>query len=309
MTAKTLSSKRLSGIHPILYAYFNKNGGLDAGAMEAQVEHCIDAGAHGIVILGVVTETAKLNVKERETLCRVVGQAVAGRVPLAATISEPSIAGQIEFANTAGELGSDWVILQAPQVAGMSQGALVDFMGTVAGGIELPVGVQNNPINMAVSLTNDSLLSLIGQQENIKILKADGTANSVVGLMNKFKDRIGVFGGQGGLEMLTQLRYGFDGIIPAPDCVAHQVRIYDLWKSGEPEARIEAARLFGEIAPLIIYMTRDLNGHQLALGKQRVANYLGQAYHGRQPCVAPALFAVDELQEIAGQINPFAFGE
>jgi 2-keto-3-deoxy-L-arabinonate dehydratase len=60
---------------------FGRDGRLDAGAMRAQVEHCIECGAAGITVLGLVTEVNKLDVNERLELVRVVGAAIGGRVP------------------------------------------------------------------------------------------------------------------------------------------------------------------------------------------------------------------------------------
>ena len=36
------------GIYPMLYTYFERNGGLDRSAMRRQVDACIAAGAHGL---------------------------------------------------------------------------------------------------------------------------------------------------------------------------------------------------------------------------------------------------------------------
>ena len=57
-----------SGIYPILYAYFGADGALDREAMRRQVECCLAAGAHGIAILGLITEVNALTEKERQQI-------------------------------------------------------------------------------------------------------------------------------------------------------------------------------------------------------------------------------------------------
>lgn len=48
--------REFRGVYPILYAFFDAGERLDRAAMRAQVEACIRGGAHGIAILGFVTE-------------------------------------------------------------------------------------------------------------------------------------------------------------------------------------------------------------------------------------------------------------
>ena len=89
---------QFSGVYPILYAFYDQAGRLDDGLMRLQVDKCIAAGAHGIAVLGLVTEVQKLDVNERRHLVAVVGRAIDGRVPYAVTVGEQSVHGQIEFA-------------------------------------------------------------------------------------------------------------------------------------------------------------------------------------------------------------------
>jgi 2-keto-3-deoxy-L-arabinonate dehydratase len=101
-------------VYPVLYAFFYRNGKLDAEAMRRQVDHCIAAGAHGLMALGLVTEVNKMDVCERRELVELVGGLNQGRVPFAVTVGEPSISGQIAFAREARAAGAGWVILQPP---------------------------------------------------------------------------------------------------------------------------------------------------------------------------------------------------
>ncbi len=61
--------------------------------MRLQVDNCIVAGAHGIAVLGLVTEVHKLDVERAPPqVVEIVGAAIGGRVPFAVTIGEQSIA-------------------------------------------------------------------------------------------------------------------------------------------------------------------------------------------------------------------------
>ena len=58
-------SRRFRGIYPILYAFFDRYGKLDREAMLFQIRACLDAGAHGLAMLGLATKVAKLEESER----------------------------------------------------------------------------------------------------------------------------------------------------------------------------------------------------------------------------------------------------
>ena len=82
-----MTQRRFRGVYPILYAFFDRVDRLDHGAMRAQVQHCIEQSAHGIVVLGLVTEVHRMTSTERREAVELVGTAVAGRVPCAVTVA------------------------------------------------------------------------------------------------------------------------------------------------------------------------------------------------------------------------------
>ena len=135
----------IAGIWPILYAFFDAAGQLDRSAMRRQLDGCVAGGAHGVAVMGLATEVGKLDVRERRRLLEWVAEDLAGRKPLAVTVAEPSVAGQLEMARAAERLGAGWVILQPPPVAGLPELEYVRFLGAVADGVSLPVAVQNAP--------------------------------------------------------------------------------------------------------------------------------------------------------------------
>ena len=127
---------RFSGVYPILYAFYDKNGKLDDGLMRLQVEKCIAAGAHGITVLGLVTEVHRLDVNERRHLGRNRGRAAVDGGVLAVTIGEQSIHGQIEFATMAKANGASWLILQPPSVKGLAEAEYIRFLGCIADALD-----------------------------------------------------------------------------------------------------------------------------------------------------------------------------
>src|SRR5262245_35957890 len=137
-----MSAPAFAGIYPMLYALFAADGGLDRAAMRRQVEFCLDAGAHGIAILGLATEVGKLNSSEKRRMIEWAASDIAGRRPLAVTISGATPQEQISLAAAARQAGADWLILQPPPDARLSEAELTRFFGSVMEKTGLPVGIQ-----------------------------------------------------------------------------------------------------------------------------------------------------------------------
>lgn len=295
------------GVYPVLYAFFDRAGRLDEAAMRAQVEHCLAAGAHGICVLGLVTEVHKMDVNERLALVETVGGLVAGRVPYAVTVGEPTVAGQIAFSRAARDAGADWVILQPP-AARAPEGEIVRFFGAVADALDIPVGIQNNPVNLDVSLSVASLVALAATHENVTLLKGEGAGVDIARVIEETDGALAVFGGHGGVEFPTLLRSGGVGLIPAPDAVAAQVRIFELFESGGADALAEAERLHREVLPLPVFMTRSVPG-LLCYGKRYFAEKIGLPEpHDRAPALTPTAFGMAETRRLLAHIRALEAG-
>ena len=234
--------RRFRGVYPVLYAFWTAAGRLDHGAMRAQVEHCVAAGAHGVMVLGLVTEVHRMSTAERQEVVEVVGASLAGRVPYAVTVAEADAAAQIGFARMAAANGADWVILQPPPGKGIAEDVLHRHFGAIADALPLPVAIQNNPVNLDSSLSPESLAALVRRHPTITLLKAEGGSVDIATTLSALDGAVDAFGGHGGLEFIAFLRSGGAGLIPAPDCLAVQVAAFEALTSGDPAAIALAER-------------------------------------------------------------------
>lgn len=292
------------GVYPILYMFYSADGGVDREAMRLQTERCVAAGAHGIAVLGNVTEVDKLTPAERTLVMEVVGEAIGGRVPYAVTVGEPDADGQKAFVRQAQAAGADWVILRPPPGRGHSEANLLRFFGSIADGCELPVAVQNNPVHLDSWLSNDGLLTLHRNHPNVTLLKGEGPAVVVQEVIEATEGKLAVFSGRGGLEYLTSLRSGCAGLIPAPDVLEVQVRIFELFERGDDAALAEAERLHRQVLPLIVFMSQSLAG-MLCYGKRLIARRLGiSEIHPRGEEMRPSAFGLAEVERLTADLPP-----
>ena len=284
------------GVYPILYAFFDEAGKLDRRAMRAQVNGCIAAGAHGVAVMGLATEVGKLDVRERRQILEWVGEDVAGRVPLAVTVGEPSIDGQIEFVRAAEEAGADWS---------------VRFFGKVADKAGIPLGIQNAPGLMATSLSNTALRDLNAQHSNVCLLKGEGPAIYIKQLMEDTAGAYDIFGGMAGIQFPDSLRAGAVGMIPASDLCDPQIKIFELFQRGDPASIAEAERLHRELLPLIVFMMTSVENF-VCYGKRLLAGRLGlaiEAGRGRSPAQQPTEFGIEIMRNWANYLGPLPKGD
>jgi 4-hydroxy-tetrahydrodipicolinate synthase len=289
-------SQDFHGIYPMIYTFFDPAGRIDRQALKRQLDACIAGGVHGIAILGIVTEFNKLDVNERRQLVEWTAEDLAGRVPLAVTINELSVHGQIEMVKAAADARADWIILQPPPIRNVPESELVEFLGRVADASTLPVAIQNNPMNLDVWLSNAGLKALNRNHPNITLLKGEGPIEYVRRMMDETNGVFRVFNGRGGLELPSSIRLGCAGLIPAPDCADVMARIFDLMTDGNPSKTEEAERLHAGILPLLTYIMASPE-HMLCYGKRMFAQRIGlPEVHPRHPCIMPSAFGMDIIR-------------
>jgi len=293
------------GIYPMLYAYFDGTGALDRAAMRRQVDACIGAGVHGMAVLGLATEVGKLSDSERRQLLEWVAEDVDGRVPFAVTVTGATVEAQTSFANAAAAVGASWVILQPPPERGLPEADYVRFFGAVADGATLPVAIQNAPDYLGVGLSPESIRTLNRNHPNFCLLKGEGPALDIRRVIEETAGEVAVFNGRGGLELTDNLRAGCAGMVPAPECVDVQVRIFDLMATGIPEDAVEAERLYAEILPLVVFVMQSVDT-LLCYGKRVAARrlVLGDV-HDRMPALVPTPFGVAAAERHAAALADF----
>ncbi len=299
-----MTDHQFHGIYPMIYAFFGPDGRLDRAAMKRQIEASVASGVHGVAILGIVTEFNKLDVNERRQVIEWTAEDLAGRLPLAVTVNEMSVHGQIEIAKLAAEVKADWIILQPPTIRNVPEPELVSFFGKVADASRLPVAIQNNPVNLDIVLSAAALKTLNRNHGNVSLLKGEGPIDYVRRLIEDTDGVFTVFNGRGGMELPSSLRLGCAGLIPAPEVSDVLARIYDLFRRGDNDSIAEAERLHAGLLPLLTYVMASPE-HMLCYGKRLYARRIGvEEVHPRHPCVMPHPFGQAIVERYSAALPP-----
>jgi 4-hydroxy-tetrahydrodipicolinate synthase len=291
------------GIFPILYAFFDDGGNLDRAAFEQQIDCCLAAGAHGIALLGLITEVKALTVQERETLVDWTTRRVAGRVPVMATIAGETLGEVKSLAAVAEKAGADYLVLQPPLGQRPSSAELMAFYSSAMTGIGCAVGIQNAPEFLGVGLSPDEVMELRERHSHFTLMKGEGPVVDVKPFIDRVGPAIRVFNGRGGLELPDNILAGCAGMIPAPDCADIQVRIFNALEADDIET---AKSLYALALPYIVFAMQSLDV-AILYGKRMFARRAGirNDCRCRVPVLQPNAFLDAAMARWSSDFGPY----
>jgi 1-pyrroline-4-hydroxy-2-carboxylate deaminase len=148
------------GVYPAATTQFAPDFSLDLPACRRTVTALVDDGVDGLVLLGTVGENNSLRPEEKRSALVAAVEAVGGRVPLVAGVSELSTDRAAEFAHDAEKIGINGLMLLPAMVYVPTADELYAHFKTVAAATSLPIMLYNNPPAYRVSIELDTLEQL-----------------------------------------------------------------------------------------------------------------------------------------------------
>lgn len=241
----------LAGVLPITLTPFTDDGEVDEGSIDTLVEDYLGAGAHGLTILGIMGEAARLLDAERERVLRRYLQATAGRVPVVAGVSARATKMAQDYARRAEDAGAAAVMLAPPDNT-RNLDLVFEHFRLVAEAVSVPVVVQDEPVNTGVVMPAPFLVRLLDEIEGCRYLKLEETPTlpKITAVRQRAEEQVGVFGGLGGLYLYEELLRGADGIMTGFGFPQVLVGTYERFVAGD---RAGAQEFFFRYLPLVRY--------------------------------------------------------
>lgn len=290
------------GIHPMLYAFFDRAGALRCDMFGRQVDVALASGAAGVAVLGLGTETAKLTEAEREATVGTVADHLAGRAPLMVTVRGETPGNQIAAARRYRALGATAILLQPPPEP-VESSALRRFFRAVIDALDCPAGVQNAPEFLGYGLGDDDLLGLATDCPNFALAKLECSAVALEPVAARLSGTAMVMNGRCGLELIDNLRAGATGMIPGTETIDLTAAIHAAWAVGD---RAGAERLYAQVLPVLTFIMQGVP-HFLTYGKALLAARLGvDLGAARAPCLAPTDFGLACVARYAERLGPLS---
>jgi 4-hydroxy-tetrahydrodipicolinate synthase len=242
-------SMPLRGVYTIALTPFTDKGDLDDKSIGSLSEFYVDAGVHGITILGIMGEAHKLSDAERRAITERYVAAVGGRVPVVvgcSAVATKVVAERVQEAEKAGATA----VMVAPPNNQRSLDLVFEHYRRVAEVVSVPVVVQDEPVNTGVVMPAPFIARLVNEIGGCRYVKLEEapTTIKISSLLKGIETDVGVFGGLGGMYFYEELVRGASGIMTGFAYPHVLVETYRLFVNGE---RREAQEYFFRYLPLI----------------------------------------------------------
>lgn len=242
----------LAGIFQILHTPFADDGAIDWDSYARQVDYCLAAGVHGLVVPALASEFFTLSDAERLAVVAFAAQRVAGRVPLVAGVQGLTLPIALDFARHACEHQASALMAMPPYLRKAPAAEVRAYYRQLAQ-FDRAVIIQNAPPPIGTPLSPADLTALLAAEPQIQYIKEETPPilqriNRLLALDDGSCG--GIFGGANGIYLIDELRRGACGNMPAGGVVDVQVQIYEHYRAG----RIEQAEAISfRLLPLLSY--------------------------------------------------------
>lgn len=242
---------KLHGMCAILATPFDSEKRIDENSLRSLVDFEIEAGVHGITILGVLGEVLRLSDEERREVTKIVIDQVNHRVPVVSGTGANGTDVAIKYSQEAEDLGADALMIAPPRLSKQNDDALVKYYSEVAREVNIPIVVQDEPVTYPVHMS-PKLLARFAEIQRIEYLKLEDppTPMKISQIRMLIGDRLGIFGGMGGMYTFEELSRGAVGVMTGFAYPEVLVAVCEAYHKGKREV---ARDLFYKALPLIRY--------------------------------------------------------
>ncbi len=228
--------KDIRGIQVLLPTPMLEDGTLDYESAGRLIEHVIEGGVHGIILLGSTGEFFSLSERERrEFVERAIGL-IGGRVPVGVCPGMPGTATTIELARHSEKHGADYLLVPVPFYFSNTMRGVIDFFTRVAQSVSIPVmpydGGGGNSLDM------ETWREIVRANPSVTLAKITvPLPPKIKWLHEEFEGRVRAFGGSD-QTILLALANGAVGLTVAGAAVVPSafVEMFDLYCRGERDA-------------------------------------------------------------------------
>ena len=183
------------GVYPAATTQFKDDLSLDLDATGRHLETMIDAGIHGVIMLGTVGENCSLEYGEKLDVLKSTVELVGGRIPVLTGVAEYTTALACRFAADARQAGVDGLMVLPAMVYKSDPRETIAHFRTVAGATDLPIMCYNNPVSYGVDITPEMFSELADEQTIVAIKESSENVRRITDLINLTGDRYILFCG------------------------------------------------------------------------------------------------------------------
>jgi 4-hydroxy-tetrahydrodipicolinate synthase len=240
-------SVNFGGVVPPVCTPLTEGFEIDVPSLEKLIRFQLDAGVHGLFMLGSTSETAAISDAQREQVLEVAVRTAGGQVPVLAGVIDMGTAQVLDHIRIAEALGVDGFVATAPFYLRPSQDEIIAHFRVLREATSLPIFAYEIPSNVQTGIARATMTAMAREGLIAGLKDSSGNEGSFRGVLLDTKeiDGFSVFTGSE-LTVDSALLMGADGVVPGLGNVdpAGYVRIYDAVRTGDVDlARQEQERL------------------------------------------------------------------
>lgn len=244
----------LRGILNALSTPFDASGAINDEQMRWLVDRSVDAGINAVVVGGGTGEFAWLTHDERRQIFDVVLEHAAGRIPVVAQTGGMTPGEAIALSKAAEASGADALMVSLPYYEPLSLKEVTRYLHEVAGSVEIPIMLYNNPVTTGVSMDVGTLVRFSRDIPNVKYVK-DSSRNweQALRLIHYHSDDLKLIIGWDSFGFSALLEGAAGVMAGAANLVPYELAaFYSAFESGDiPAARAAWYRVFPVLDTLV----------------------------------------------------------
>ncbi len=180
---------------------------------------------------------------------------VSGAVPVVVGVTAQSVALSIELAQHAQRHGAAAINAMPPHIVHPDAEGCYAYYSALSAAIDIPLVIQNYSAPLGTPMSAELLVRLIDALPNVLYVKEETLPeplkiSQLLAAAGEKTRLRGVFGGQGGLFLLDELRRGAAGNMPACHATDALVAVWNAWQAGDEK---QAQSLHDHLLPLLSY--------------------------------------------------------
>ncbi|TNM63320.1 dihydrodipicolinate synthase family protein [Aliirhizobium smilacinae] len=238
---------KFKGVVPPVVTPLNADFTVDYPSYTRVLENLIDAGCHGLFVLGSTSEVVFHDAKTRQEIIEHSAKVINGRVPLIVGVIDATTDLVINHARIAKAAGADAVVVTAPYYTVTSQPEILDHFRFIRDAVDVPLIAYDIPVCVHVKLQRQTSVTLAREGTIIGIKDSSGDDGNFRYVLLDLADRPDVFLMTGSeIVVDNALLMGAHGVVPGIANVDPHgyVRLWDAAQRGDwAAARKEQERL------------------------------------------------------------------
>ncbi|MES4887707.1 dihydrodipicolinate synthase family protein [Streptomyces sp. NPDC096012] len=268
----------LTGVVPPVCTPLTPEREVDVRSLLRLVDHLVEAGVHGLFLLGSTSEAAFLTDRQRTQVVQAVTGHVGGQLPVLAGAIDMTTPRVLDHVSAVTAAGAGAVVVTAPFYARTHRAEIVHHYRRIAAASPVPVIAYDIPVAVHTKLPADLVLGLAGDGVLSGIKDSSGDLAAFRELVVGARAHAG-FSVLTGSELIADaaLELGADGAVPGLANVDPHgyVRLYRQCRAGDRgAARAEQERLCVLFGITGVGDPARMGGGSSALGAFKAALHL-----------------------------------